>query len=410
MARGAVREHQRLEERVRGQTVGAVEPRARHLAAGVEALERGRAVQVREHAAAGVVGRGHDRDRLPRHVDPEAAAGLVHGREAAAHELRVTVRDVEVHALEAVHLHLVVDGARDDVARRELGARVVALHERLAVGPTEHRPLAAQRLGHEEGLRLGVVEAGRVELEELHVGDRRAGAVGHGDAVAGRDVGVGGVEVDLARAARAEEGRARGEAVHLARRAVEDVGAPADGALAAREQEVDGEVALVDGDVRRGAHGLAEGADHLAPGRVGGVQDAPLRVPALAPEVVLVVVGVAAQVEVRAQGDEIAHPVRALAHHHLDRVAVAEPVAGGERVGDVRLEAVLRAPHRGDAALRVAAVALGEPVLGDQRDVPGARALERAGEAGDAAAEHQEVALDGHGARASRARRVGSSA
>src|SRR5438094_368666 len=228
VAGGAVREHQRLEERVRGQTVGAVEPRARHLAAGVEALERGRAVQVREHAAAGVVGRGHDRDRLPRHVDAEAAAGLVHGREAAAHELRVTVRDVEVHALEAVHLHLVVDGARDDVARRELGARVVALHEHLAVGPTEHRPLAAQRLGHEEGLRLGVIEAGRVELEELHVGDRRAGAVGHGDAVAGGDVGVGGVEVDLARAARAEEGRARGEALDLARRAVDDVGAPAD--------------------------------------------------------------------------------------------------------------------------------------------------------------------------------------
>src|SRR5207249_5528914 len=97
-------------------------------------------------------------------------------------------------------------------------------------------------------------------------------------------------------------------------------------------------------------------------------------------------------------------------YHYFHRVAVAEPVAGGERVGDVRLEAILRAPHRGDAALRVAAVALGEPVLGDQHDVPHARALERAGETGDAAAEDQEVALDRHAARASRARRVGSSA
>src|SRR5207245_1612852 len=91
-----------------------------------------------------------------------------------------------------------------------------------------------------------------------------------------------------------------------ARLAVEHVGAPADGALAAREEEVDGEVVLVDGDVRRGARRLAEGADHLAPGRVGGVQDAPLRVPALAPEVVLVVVGVAAQVEVRAEREQVA--------------------------------------------------------------------------------------------------------
>src|SRR5439155_297096 len=125
------------------------------------------------------------------------------------------------------------------------------------------------------------------------------------DAVAGRDVGVGGVEVDLARTARAEEGRPRREAVHPARLAVEDVGAPADGALAALEKEVDGEVVLVDGDVRRGAHRLAEGADDLA---------------------------------------------------------------------------------------------------------PGASTLERTGETGDAAAEHQEVALDGHGSRASRARPPGSSA
>ena len=120
--------------------------------------------------------------------------------------------------LVAVHLHLVVDGAGDDVARRELGVADGSGHERLAVRPPQDRPLAAQRLADQERLRLRVVQAGRVELDELHVADRHAGAVGHGDAVAGRDVGVGRVEVHLAGAAGGQQRRARAEALHRAGR------------------------------------------------------------------------------------------------------------------------------------------------------------------------------------------------
>src|SRR5438067_1119743 len=82
-------------------------------------------------------------------------------------------------------------------ARRELEAVVVALHERLARLQPQDPALAAQRLGDEEVLRLRVEEARRVELHELHVRDGRARPVRHGDAVAGRDVGVRRVEVGL---------------------------------------------------------------------------------------------------------------------------------------------------------------------------------------------------------------------
>ena len=82
------------------------------------------------------------------------------------------VRDVEVHAVDAVLLDLEVDGARDDVARGELGARVVARHEALAVGQPQDAALAAHRLGDQERLGVRVEEAGGVELDELHVGDR----------------------------------------------------------------------------------------------------------------------------------------------------------------------------------------------------------------------------------------------
>ena len=66
-----------------------------------------------------------------RDVDAEAQAALVDGREARrGRSRRSRWRDVEETRLGAVRLHLVVDRAGDDVARRELGARVVARHER----------------------------------------------------------------------------------------------------------------------------------------------------------------------------------------------------------------------------------------------------------------------------------------
>ena len=153
---------------------------------------------------------------------------------------------------------------------------------------------------------------------------------------------------------------------------------------------------LEDLDVRLGAHRLAERADDLAPGGVGGVQDAPLGVAALLAEVVLAVLRVAAAVEVRPERDQVAHAVRSLAHDDLDDVAVAEAVAGDERVVDVGLEGVVGAPDRGDAALGVLARALGQPVLGDQHDAARLGAAERAREAGDSAAQDEKVALDRH--------------
>jgi hypothetical protein len=49
-------------------------------------------------------------------------------------ELRRLVRHVEEHAVEAVALHLEVDGAGDDVPRCQFGAAVMVGHEARAVG------------------------------------------------------------------------------------------------------------------------------------------------------------------------------------------------------------------------------------------------------------------------------------
>ena len=80
-------------------------------------------------------------------------------------------------------------------------------------GVAEDRALTAGALG-EEDAEAG--EAGRVELEELHVLERQALAPDDADAVAGEGVGVGGGLVDLAEAAGGEDDRLRVEDVQFA--------------------------------------------------------------------------------------------------------------------------------------------------------------------------------------------------
>ena len=65
----AVGEDQALEQRVGGQPVGAVDAGARGLAARVQAVEGGPAVEVDLDAAAGVVLRGGDRDEVGGEVE-----------------------------------------------------------------------------------------------------------------------------------------------------------------------------------------------------------------------------------------------------------------------------------------------------------------------------------------------------
>ena len=59
-------------------------------------------------------------------------------------------------------------------------------HEALAAPVDEQRAFAAQRLGGERGGVAADIDGGRMELDELRVGDHGAGASGDGDAFAAR--------------------------------------------------------------------------------------------------------------------------------------------------------------------------------------------------------------------------------
>ncbi len=269
---------------------------------------------------------------------------------------------------------------------------VVMLHETAAVGQQQMAAFAAHRLADQEGLGVRVIQAGRVELDELHVGHPAAGAPGHGDAVAGRGVRVGGVEVDLAGAAGGEHGVAGGEGLDLARALVQRVDAeelPLLAAGAPAGDEIDGDV-LLEGVMLgwaargragwsaphrrwrppRGPHGagVAAFARQMQTAgrlRVGGEGDAVLRQP----------------------GDHLAR----LADHQPGDRLVAEAGAGDQGVVHVRLERVAAVDRRCDPALRPVAGALGHLALGDNGDAALVGKLERGGERGEAAAEDEDV-------------------
>ncbi len=114
-----------FEQRVAGQPVGAVQAGAGGLAQCIQPGYVGACIQVDNDAAAGVVGRRHDRDRFLRDVDAQFETARVDVGEVFVQEGFALVRHVEEDAVEAESLHLVVDGAGNDVARRQFQPRVV---------------------------------------------------------------------------------------------------------------------------------------------------------------------------------------------------------------------------------------------------------------------------------------------
>jgi len=102
-------------------------------------------------------------------------------------------------------------------------------------------------------------------------------------------------------------------------------------------------------------------------------------------------------VELRPEGDELVHARRALVDQHAHRVDVAEPRPGGQGVGQVQVGRVLvpaedgRHPALGPAGRRLGELALGEDPDGEAGVCAVLGEAHRSREAGDTAAEDQDV-------------------
>ena len=141
-----------------------------------------------EHAAHVIVRRRRDRDQIARRIDAGAAAVFVHAGEALRE--RRADRRARIEERAAPGCKLGEHAARHDIARRKLGIGVDAQHEALARLVDQRRAFAAHRLGRERRRIAADVDRGRMELHELRIGDRRAGARRDGEAWPRASVGL----------------------------------------------------------------------------------------------------------------------------------------------------------------------------------------------------------------------------
>ncbi len=258
--------------------------------------------------------------------------------------------------------------ARDDVAGREvLGGWRIALHEALAFGIGEIAAFAARALGDEAAR---AVNAGRVELHELHVLQRQAGAQDHRIAVARAGMRGSGGEIGAAIAARRKDDERGAEAVNLAGRHVERDDAAA-GAVFIHD-EVDGEIFDVELGLVAQRLAVKRVQDRVARavgGGAGALRDAFAEIRGHAAEGALVDLAFFGAREGHAEMFELVDGFRRLAAEIFDGVLVAEPVGALDRVVHVPAPVIDAhvAERGGDAALRRNGVAAGRKHLGDVR-------------------------------------------
>ena len=257
---------------------------------------------------------------------------------------------------------------RHDVAAGQiLGGWRIALHEALALAVGEVPALAARAFGDEHAR---AVDAGRVELHELHVLQRQPGTKHHGVAIARAGVGGGGGVIGAPVAACRQHHRLRAEAVDGA-----IIEAPRHYAAAhpADHDEVDGEIfdeevgivlqaLLVESVQHRMARAVGRGAGALDRRPLAHV----LHMPA---ERALVDGPVVVAAERHARVLEFIHRLRRLAHHVLDGVLVTEPVGTLHGIVHVPGPVIRRivAQAGGDAALCGHGMRAGGKHLGDVR-------------------------------------------
>ena len=331
-------------------------------------------------------------------VDADRKALLVDVGEVAADGVGIFVRDVEVDEVRSPLGHFAVDGAGHHVARRQRFHRVVFVHELLAAGQAQDGPEAAHGLGDEEvGLLAGVVERGGVELDELHVFGDRLGAVAHGDAVARGDDRIGGRGVDVAAAARGDDGEFGQHGLDFVRFEIQDVGPEAGQAAGvARDelaqmvlrQQVDGEAVFEYGDAGCLRTDSMSARSISAPVRSSWWRMRcsvwpPSRFSSKRPSGVL-----SKRVP---PFDQVPNQLRRPAHDQPDGLFVAFARAADQRVADVFLESVGGVGYRADAALRIVGVALVHFALRHDGDVSVGGGFERERKACRAGTDNQKV-------------------
>ena len=120
------------------------------------------------------------------------------------------MRHVEKYVVGTRGSHFGLNSAGDHIARGEFARRTVAVHKARALDVLQHAAFASHGLGKQELGRSLEKERGGMKLNELHIHERGTRPVGHCHAVTRRYGRIRGACKQLARSARGEKHRARG--------------------------------------------------------------------------------------------------------------------------------------------------------------------------------------------------------
>ena len=261
--------------------------------------------------------------------------------------------------VQSVNLHLLIDGACHNVARRQTEALVVLFHERLAIGQLQHGTIAAHSLRDEVGRMclVGIVKHSGMELYKLHVSHRTLGTIDHSDAVARSNDRVGGCQIDGTTATRTHHRTLGKIGVHLLLW-IEHIGTIAlDIGRAARHahtlmvlgDDFYSKMVLLDVNIRIVAHSLHQPSLDFGACIVSVMQNAELRVSTLTVQVELTVF---LAVEVDAPLDEFLNLFRSHTDHLFHSLSVTDKVAGNKGICNMLVKGVeLQISHRCYATL-----------------------------------------------------------
>ena len=259
------------------------------------------------------MGGRNDRGGLLGEIEAGLEARRVDVREAFGEVAFGDLRGIQQHVRGAVALHHRVDGPGDDIARRKVSQGVEVLHERPHREIAQDGAFSADGLGDEGAAAVGRLERGRMELDHLHVAHFGAGAIGHRDAIAGRDIRIRRELIDLAGPAGGEDDGIGGNRLDASGLGVEDVETEDTvigrtdraGAEFGSGDQVDRKVVLEHHDFGRAGDGAEQGGFDGATGHVAGMEDASLGMAAFTAEVGP---AIRAVLEFHAPGDEFGDP------------------------------------------------------------------------------------------------------
>jgi len=274
---GAMSADQSFEQGVAGETIGPVQTGAGDLPDCVKSGDVRFAIDRGDHTATLIMGGGHDGNGLFGNVDFVAETRFVNVREPLHNETGGLVCDIEQDEIGATLFHFAIDGASDNVTGSQGFERVPGIHEFDAGNTFQNSTFSADGFADEKGLCSRMVQARGMKLDKLHVCDSSARAISHGNAVAGGNIGVGGIEINFSATTCGQESDRSGESFNSASAIIENVNAEATVVGDVTEflagDEIDGEMIFEDFDIGLCGNRGEQSTFDFAAGDIFGVED-----------------------------------------------------------------------------------------------------------------------------------------